>query len=140
MDKIELVKKAIEAQKLSYSPYSHFKVGAALLTKSGDVYLGANVENAAYGCTMCGERNAIYNAMMHGVKKEDMVALAITADCERPVSPCGQCRQVISELFPSDATIYLSNNKLEIKETNGKELLPYNFEEGDMKWNPDLWH
>lgn len=133
MDKIELIKKAIEAQKLAYVPYSNFHVGAALITKSGEVYLGANIENSAYGCTMCAERNAVYNAYMHGVTKNDIEALAITADCPRPVSPCGQCRQVLSELYPEDKPIYLANNDLEIKETNIKELLPYNFEKSDME-------
>ena len=133
MDKIELVKKAIEAQELSYSPYSKFKVGAALLTKSGEVFLGANIENAAYGCAMCAERNAVYNAYMHKIKKEDIEALAIAADCDRAVSPCGQCRQVLSELFPVNKPIYLANNKMKIKETTVDELLPYKFEESDMK-------
>jgi cytidine deaminase len=133
MDKDELINKAIEAMDLSYSPYSKFRVGAALLTKSGDVYLGANIENAAYGCCMCGERNAIYNAYMHGVTQDDIEALAIVADCPRPVSPCGQCRQVLSELFPKNKPIYLANLMGDIKETNIDELLPYGFEEEDME-------
>jgi cytidine deaminase, homotetrameric len=132
MTKEELVGKAIDALELSYSPYSKFRVGAALLTKDGEVYLGANIENAAYGCSMCGERNAIYNAYMHGVTQDDIEALAIVADCDRPVSPCGQCRQVLSELFPKDKPIYLANLKDEIKVTTVDELLPYSFQEEDM--------
>ena len=132
MTKEELVNKAIEARKLAYTPYSNFKVGAALVTKNGEVYLGANIENSAYGCAMCGERNAIYNAYMHGVKKDDIEALAIVADCNRPVSPCGQCRQVLSELFPLDKPIYLGNLNGDITTTDIKNLLPYSFEKEDM--------
>ncbi len=132
MDKEELVKYAIDAMKLAYVPYSNFRVGAALLTKNGKVYQGANIENAAYGCTMCGERNAIYNAYMHGVTIDDIEALAIVAKCNRPVSPCGQCRQVLSELFPKNKPIYLANTFGEIKTTSIEELLPYSFEEDDM--------
>ncbi|MFA6666928.1 MAG: cytidine deaminase [Bacilli bacterium] len=132
MTKEELVSKAIEALDLSYSPYSHFKVGAALLTSDGEVYLGANIENAAYGCSMCGERNAIYNAYMHGHSQDDIEALAIVADCNRPVSPCGQCRQVLSELFPKNKPIYLANLNGEIKEMTVDELLPYSFDEDDL--------
>ena len=129
----ELIEKAKEARKLSYSPYSHFAVGAALLCKDGTVYVGANIENSAYPMCMCAERNALYNAKMHGVKKEDMVALALSADTDEPCSPCGACRQVISELFPSDAPIYMSNLKGDVQETNIKELLPFAFSEDALK-------
>ena len=129
----ELVKKAEEARKLSYSPYSHFAVGAALLTKDGQVFLGANIENSSYPLCMCAERNALYNAMMHGYKKEDLVALALIADTDEPCSPCGACRQVISELLPETAPIYMANMKGDLKETNAKELLPFAFSEKDLK-------
>lgn len=133
MEPKELVKKAEEARKLSYSPYSHFAVGAALLCKDGTVYLGANIENSAYPMCMCAERNALYNAKMHGVKKEDMVALALTADTDEPCSPCGACRQVISELFPANAPIYMANLKGAMKETTLVELLPFAFSPEDLK-------
>ena len=129
----ELIEKAKEARKLSYSPYSHFAVGAALLCKDGQVYLGANIENSAYPMCMCAERNALYNAKMHGVKKEDMVALALSADTDEPCSPCGACRQVISELFPSNAPIYMSNLKGDVQETTIEELLPFAFSEDALK-------
>ena len=129
----ELIEKAKEARKLSYSPYSHFAVGAALLCKDGRVFIGTNVENSSYPLCMCAERNALYNAMMNGVKKEDMVALALAADTDEPCSPCGACRQVISELFPSDAPIYMSNLKGDVQETNIKELLPFAFSEDALK-------
>ena len=133
MKKEELVQKAIEARTLSYSPYSRFKVGAALLTKDGQVFVGANIENSSYPLCMCAERNALFNAMMHGYKKNDFEALALAADTDGPCSPCGACRQVISELFPSDKPIYMANIKGDIQETNVPELLPFAFSEDDLK-------
>ena len=133
LTKEELIDLAIKARELSYSPYSNFKVGAAILTKDGEYFLGANVENSSYPVSMCAERNAIYNAMMHGKKKEDFVALAIVADSPRACSPCGMCRQAISELYPASAPIYLSNLSNDLKITNAKELLPYAFEKEDME-------
>ena len=133
MTKEELVLQAKEARKLSYSPYSRFAVGAAVLTKDGKVFLGANVENSAYPLCMCAERNALYNAYMNGYKKEDLVALALSADTDGPCSPCGACRQVISELFPSKAPIYMSNLKGALQETTITELLPFAFSPEDLK-------
>ena len=133
MDKFALHEKAKEARKLSYSPYSHFAVGAAVLTKSGEVFLGANIENSSYPLCMCAERNALYNAYMHGFKKEDLVALALSADTDGPCSPCGACRQVISELFPKDAPIYMGNLKDNIQETTISELLPFAFSGEDLE-------
>lgn len=133
MNKEELIAKAKEARELSYSPYSNFKVGAAILTKDGRVFLGANIENSSYPLCMCAERNAIYNAMLHGCKKNDFAALALTADTDGPCSPCGACRQVISELFPKNAPIYMSNLKGDVQETNADELLPFAFSEDDLK-------
>ncbi len=133
MEVKELVNKAIEARKLAYTPYSHFKVGAAILCKDGEVFLGANIENSSYPLCMCAERNALYNAYLHGKTKDDFVALALAADTEGPCSPCGACRQVISELFPSKAPIYMANLKGTIQETNAKELLPFAFSGDDLK-------
>ena len=133
MNKEELVLKAKEARKLSYSPYSHFAVGAAVLTKDGKVFMGANVENSAYPLCMCAERNALYHAMMNGYKKEDFVALALSADTDGPCSPCGACRQVISELFPKEAPIIMTNLKGAVQETTISELLPFAFSEDDLK-------
>ena len=129
----ELIEKAKEARKLSYSPYSHFAVGAALLCKDGRVFIGTNVENSSYPLCMCAERNALYNAMMNGVKKDDMVALALIADTDEPCSPCGACRQVISELFPKQAPIYMANLKGDVQETTIDELLPFAFSEDALK-------
>lgn len=123
----ELVEKAKEAMELSYSPYSHFPVGAAILCQDGSVYLGANVENSSFPCGICAERNALYHAMMEGKTKEDFVALAIITDTDEVASPCGLCRQVLSELYPEDAPIYLANTKGEIRQTTIEELLPFAF-------------
>lgn len=133
MEKEKLILKAKDARGLSYSPYSRFAVGAALLTKDGKVYLGANVENSSYPLCMCAERNALYNAMMDGYKKDDFVALALSADTDEPCSPCGACRQVISELFPKNAPIYMSNLRGDVKETTIEELLPFAFSGDDLK-------
>ena len=133
MKNSELANTAIEARNLSYSQYSKFKVGAALLCKDGKVFKGANIENSSYPLCMCAERNALYNAMMNGYKKEDFVALAIAADTDEPCSPCGACRQVISELFPRDGEIILANLKGDLKETNIDELLPFAFSGDDLK-------
>lgn len=133
MQKEQLLLKAKEARKLSYSPYSHFAVGAAVETKDGQIFLGANIENSAYGLCMCAERNALYNAYMHGFTKDDIVALALCADTDTPCSPCGSCRQVISELMPMAAPVIMSNLKGDIQETNAKELLPFAFSSEDLK-------
>ena len=131
--KQKLINAAIEARELSYSPYSNFKVGSALLCKDGTIFKGSNVENASYPLCMCGERNALYNAMMHGYKKEDFVALAVVADTEDVCSPCGACRQVIFELMPSDSLVLMANLKGDVKETNPIELLPFAFSDKDLQ-------
>lgn len=133
MNKEQLVEQAKKARELSYSPYSNFAVGAVVLTKDGKVFMGANVENSAYPLCMCAERNALYHAYMNGYKKDDLVALALIADTDQPCSPCGACRQVISELFPAKAPIYMANLHGEIQETNIIELLPFAFSAEDLK-------
>ncbi|OPZ35303.1 MAG: Cytidine deaminase [Tenericutes bacterium ADurb.BinA155] len=100
--------------------------------KDGSTYQGANIENSSYPLCMCAERNAIYNAMMHGQTRDDFVAMALTADTDGPCSPCGACRQVLSELYPSDAPIYMSNLHGEIQETTTAELLPFAFNGDDL--------
>lgn len=131
--KEELLISARNARELSYSPYSHFAVGAAVMLKDGKIFYGANIENASYPLCMCAERNALYNAYMHGAKKKDIIGLAICADTDEPCSPCGACRQVISELMNPETPIYLTNLKGDVKETNSKELLPFAFDSKDLK-------
>ena len=128
----ELMREAIKARELSHSPYSEFAVGAAVMTKDGRVFHGANIENASYGLSMCAERIALYCAYMAGCAKRDFRAMAIVADTRRECSPCGACRQVIAELFPEDAPIYMGNLDGDIEETTLEELLPHAFTEEDL--------
>ena len=132
MNQKQLVELAIKARENSYSPYSKFKVGAALVTKSGEVFLGANIENASYPLCMCAERNALYNAINHGYKKEDFAAIAVVGDTAKPITPCGACRQVMSELLNNKAPIYMANLKGDVQETNMTELLPFAFDDSDL--------
>lgn len=122
------IKEAKIAMNNSYSPYSKFKVGAALELKDGTIIHGTNVENAAYPLGNCAERSAIFAAYSMGYKKEDIKSITVIADSENAISPCGACRQVMYELIPSDANIVLTNLKGDIKVTNTKELLPYGFD------------
>lgn len=128
----ELISMAINARTKSYTPYSHFAVGAVIVCKDGKVFDGANIENASYPLCMCAERNAIYNAYMHGYSKKDFDVLAVVADTEDACSPCGACRQVISELFPREGKIVMGNLKGKIKETSVDELLPFAFDSSDL--------
>ena len=132
ISKEELIDIAIEARARSYSPYSNFAVGAAILCQDGSVYIGANIENASYPLCMCGERNAIYNAMMDGKTSEDFLALAVVADTEGPCSPCGACRQVISELLPPTADIIMANFHDDVRVVKVEELLPFAFDGKDL--------
>src|SRR4051812_21109876 len=94
----ELVRRAWEARKRSYSPYSRFAVGAAVLGRSGAIYVGTNVENSSFGLTCCAERVAMFCAISSG--ESDLIALALVTDSAKVSSPCGACRQVMSELGP----------------------------------------
>lgn len=122
----ELVDKAFAARKNAYAPYSHFKVGACVLLKDGSYVYGANIENAAYGSTMCAERNAVYQAYCQGYQKDDIEALAIVAECQPLISPCGSCRQVLSELLDPYTPIILGCKDF-FEVTNMQELLPRAF-------------
>ncbi|MDI3547709.1 MAG: cytidine deaminase [Halanaerobiales bacterium] len=127
--KEELIKKAKEARKKAYTPYSHFPVGAALLTKEGKVFTGANIENASFSLTNCAERTAIFKAVSEGYRQFE--ALAVVADSERPISPCGACRQVINE-FAEDMPVIMTNLKGDVLELKSSELLPGAFNRKDM--------
>lgn len=127
----EVVKKAFIAMNNAYAPYSKYQVGACAQTKDGHYFLGANIENASYGATNCGERSAIFAAYSAGYRKEDITALAIVTNGKRIGTPCGVCRQVLSELLLPDTPIILSNGQ-DIMETNIRELLPYNFSGEDL--------
>ena len=123
----ELIKKAIIAKTNSYSPYSKFKVGAAILLKNGDYILGCNVENKSYGLCNCAERTALFKMVSDGINKNDVIALAITSSGEELCSPCGACREVMNELLNEDTLIILANDKLEYKIIKNNELLPLAF-------------
>ncbi|WP_066050556.1 cytidine deaminase [Robertmurraya korlensis] len=125
-----LIKEAKIAREKAYVPYSKFQVGAALLTADGKVYHGCNVENAAYSMTNCAERTAFFSAYAEGDRQFEM--LAVVADTEGPVSPCGACRQVISELCPKDMKVILTNLKGDIQELTVAELLPGAFSAEDL--------
>ena len=128
-----LMHHAQDARKNSYSPYSHFCVGAALLSKGGKIYTGCNVENASFSATNCAERTAIFKAVSEG--EREFLALAIvggrageTADF---CAPCGVCRQVISEFCPKDFEIVLGNEE-KFKVYTLDALLPLSFSDKDL--------
>lgn len=128
----ELVEKARVARERAYVPYSHFKVGAALETKDGKVYLGCNIENASYGLTNCAERTAFFAALADGYAPGDFTRLAVIAGTDDVISPCGACRQVIAELGGKSLTVLLANLKGKIEKTDSMHLLPFAFSADDM--------
>ncbi|WP_404452812.1 cytidine deaminase [Virgibacillus necropolis] len=130
MKKEQLMEKAIEIRSKAYVPYSKFPVGAALLTKSGKVYTGCNIENAAYPVSLCAERVAIFKAVSDG--ETEFAELAVAADTDRPVPPCGSCRQVMSEFFKPETTIHLTNLHNQLKTVTMEELLPFSFQPHDL--------
>lgn len=118
---------ARRAREQAYAPYSKFLVGAALRTRDGREFGGCNVENAAYGLCNCAERTALFSAIAAGCRPGDFVALAVIADTPHPVSPCGSCRQVMSELCDPEMPVLLANLADETRETSVAELLPGSF-------------
>ena len=127
--KNELFDVAEKMLNFSYSPYSHFCVGAALLCADGTIYTGCNIENAAYGPSNCAERTAIFKAVSEG--KKDFVAIAIVGGkngvIEDFCSPCGVCRQVLAEFCKKDFLILLKDKKNQVKEFTLEQLLPESF-------------
>ena len=121
--KERLVKRAREAQQNAYAPYSKFRVGAAILLDTGEIFSGCNVENASYGLTNCAERSAIFAAVAAlGGNKVQIKAVAVVNDHDAPCSPCGACRQVIAE-FGRDAVIWYQGRNA-INESTIRDLLP----------------
>ncbi|MHC1683475.1 MAG: cytidine deaminase [Clostridiaceae bacterium] len=125
MEAKELIKIAMEYRERAYSPYSKFKVGAAVLSEDGKVYGGCNIENASYGGTNCAERTAIFKAVSEGNKK--FKSIAIVGDLNNYTLPCGICRQVISEFASSDLEIYCAKNENDYKKFTIEDLLPEAF-------------
>ncbi len=124
MDNRQLLEEAKKAQRFAYAPYSKFSVGAALLTKSGKVYTGCNVENSSYGAANCAERTAIFKAVSDGEREFEKIAVvSVSNDL---TYPCGICRQVMAEFMPK-GLIVLENLKGEILTYSCEELLPHSF-------------
>lgn len=125
----KLIKEAEKARKRAYTPYSKFKVGAAILTSDGKIFTGCNIENASFGLTVCAERVAILKAISEG--SSEFEAIVIVGNTNRYCSPCGACRQVIYE-FGEDIKIIMSNLKGDIKIKKMRELLPEAFSKNDL--------
>lgn len=124
----KLIQAALEAKKNSYSPYSGYSVGAAILTEDGRIFTGCNIENASYGATNCAERTALFSAVAAGYRK--FTAIAIVGgkgeQADMPY-PCGICRQVLSEFCDRDFKIIVAKNTDDFEEHTLGELLPYSF-------------
>lgn len=137
MDSGFLVKKALEAQRQAYAPYSRFRVGAALLCADGSIYTGCNIENASYPATNCAERTAVFKAVSEG--KQEFLALAIVGNPEgreeerEMCAPCGICRQVLSEFSDGSMRIILGKSEYEYEEYTLKELLPLQFSKNNLQ-------
>lgn len=127
----QLIDEAIAASKQAHVPYSHFHVGAALLTTGGKIYRGCNIENASYGLTNCAERTAIFKAVSEGDKQ--FSAIAVVGDTDGPISPCGACRQVLAEFCDDHTQIILANLKGDFMITNINEILPGYFSSKDLQ-------
>ena len=124
----DLIKKANEVRLRAYAPYSNYQVGAALLTASGEVFTGANVENAAYGVTMCAERAAVFSAVSSGNLEFEAIAVAT----HNGGSPCGSCRQVLSEFGLDIVVLQVDDQGNIIQENSVRDLLPGAFKGNDL--------
>lgn len=131
MTNAELIMEAKKARERAYAPYSHHSVGAALVTKSGKIYHGCNIENAAYGPTNCAERTAFFRAVYDGEREFTKIAIVggmENTEANAPCAPCGVCRQVMMEFCnPETFKVVLANGENEPLEYTLKELLPLGF-------------
>lgn len=126
----DLVKAALDARAMAYVPYSHYAVGAALLTEEGEIYRGGNIENASYGATNCAERTAIFKAVSEGRRRFAAIAIAGGMEGCEPVDyawPCGICRQVMREFAGKDFRVLVARSDSDYKEYLLEELLPCGF-------------
>ena len=131
-DRTELVRQAFLAQQQAYAPYSEFLVGAALLTEDGKIYQGCNIENAAYSPGNCAERTAVFKAVSEG--KKDFLAIAVVGDREEPLTPCGVCRQVLTEFVDgSTFEVIMEDGAGGIKVMKLEELFPASFSPKDLQ-------
>ncbi len=132
----ELIREAIQARAYSYSPYSRFQVGAALLGSDGRIYTGCNIESASYGATNCAERTAFYKAVSQGIRSFQAIAIVGGKEGEdlELCPPCGICRQVMMEFCSPDSfRILLAKSEEDYEEFSLKELLPLGFGPGNLK-------
>ena len=129
----ELIKNAVKAREKSYSPYSNYKVGAALLTKSGKIYLGCNVENASYTPTICAERTAIFKAVSEGEREFEAIAIVggKGEELSKNCTPCGVCRQVMTEFCDNDFEVILGTPE-EYKVYKLPEVIPLSFSKTEL--------
>jgi len=134
MDYKKLAAAAVAAKEMSYSPYSKFKVGAALLCKNGKIYTGCNIESAAYSPTNCAERTAIFKAVSEGEREFAAIAVAGSAENAPPdyCYPCGVCRQVIKEFADDDMTVIVAKTEDDYRIHTFEELLPHSFGPEDL--------
>lgn len=130
MTREELIRKALEVRENAYVPYSHFKVGAALLAASGKVYTGCNVESASYGGTNCAERTALFKAVSEGEK--EYKAIAVVGDPATYTFPCGICRQVLVE-FGTDLEVIVARTENDYQVFTLDQLLPHSFTPKDLE-------
>ncbi|KAA8347654.1 cytidine deaminase [Leuconostoc mesenteroides] len=121
----KLVDVANQALNDTYTPYSHFPVGAALLGENGEIFKGVNIENVSFGLINCAERTAIFTAIAAG--QRHFHGLVISGRTDEPIAPCGACRQVMVEFFDPDMPIWLINDQGKEIETNIAELMPGSF-------------
>jgi len=125
-----LVAAAREARERAIAPYSSFRVGAALRTKSGRIYAGCNIENASYGLTMCAERVALFKALSEG--ERDFTAIVVVADTAAPTPPCGSCRQLLWE-YCGDIPVVMASLDAIAARHQLKDLLPMPFDAGHLR-------
>ncbi len=121
----KLLEAAKKAKDRAYAPYSHFHVGAAILTSSGRIFTGCNVENTSYGLTCCAERTAIFKMVSEGEHKIEQVL--VIGDTEDFLPPCGACRQVIAEFSQKETVVYMCNMNSEWKKSSVADLIPFTF-------------
>jgi cytidine deaminase len=121
----KLLEAAQKVKENAYAPYSHFHVGAALITDTGKIYTGCNVENTSYGLTICAERNAVFRMISDGQRR--IAEVLVIGDTEEFLPPCGACRQVMTEFSTNDTVVYLCNKHGQWKKTTMGELMPYTF-------------
>lgn len=127
--KWELTKQAYDR---AYAPYSKYNVGALLVMKDGTYIQGCNVENASFGLTNCAERTALFASIAMGYSKDDIIELLIMSNSKTPAAPCGACRQVILELMPLDAIVYMRNLEGVERSIKVADLLPLSFTKDDL--------